>query len=54
MKKYSLKTKLGERIYRVVANNFDDALEKFSIIKNLPINILTMIFIVEEDKLNKA
>jgi hypothetical protein len=50
MKKFNLKTKLGEKIFSIEANDFDEALENFSIIKNLPISELSKIFIVEEDK----
>ena len=47
MKKFNLKTKLGEKIFSIRANDFDEALENFSIIKNLPISALSEIFIIE-------
>ena len=52
MKKFNLKSKLGEKIFSIAANDFDEALENFSTIKNLPISELSKIFIVEEDKKN--
>lgn len=49
MKKFSLKTNLGEKIFSINANDFDEALERFAIIKNLPISVLSTIFIVEQE-----
>lgn len=49
MKKFSLKTNLGEKIFSINANDFEEALEGFALIKNLPINVLSTIFIVEQE-----
>ena len=49
MKKYSLKTKLGERIVSVEANDIEEAYDKLEVVKNLPINSILNIFNVEED-----
>jgi hypothetical protein len=49
MKKFSMKTKLGERIFSIEANNLEEAYKKFQFFKKLPINLILEIFIVEED-----
>jgi hypothetical protein len=48
MKKFSMKTKLGERIFSVEAHDLEEAYEKFQFFKKLPINLILEIFIVEE------
>lgn len=47
MKKYALKTKLGEKIALTEAHDLEEAQEKFSIIKVLGVIQLLSIFIVE-------
>jgi len=47
MKKYALKTKLGESIALTNAENLEEAQVKFSIIKALDVFQLLTIFIVE-------
>jgi hypothetical protein len=47
MKKYTLKTKMGEKIAYTNAEDLFEAQEKFSRIKVLPITELLLIFIVE-------
>jgi len=47
MKRYALKTKLGEKIALTDAHDLSEAHENFSIIKVLGINSLLEIFIVE-------
>lgn len=49
MKKFNLKTKLGEKIFSINAYDINEAEETFSNIKNLPISVLLEIFIVEEE-----
>jgi hypothetical protein len=49
MKKFSLKTKLGERLYSVDAHDIIEAREKFAVIKKLGISDLLLIFIVEQE-----
>lgn len=48
MKKFVLKSKLGEIIALKYANDLDDANKLFALIKNLKINDLLRIFIIEE------
>lgn len=48
MKKYTLKTNIGEPISYTFANSIEEAQNFFSKIKNLKINKLLEIFIVEE------
>jgi hypothetical protein len=47
MKKYTLKTKLGEKIAYTEAHSLFEAQENFSKIKVLGLNHLLLIFIVE-------
>lgn len=49
MKKFNLKTKSGETVHSVKAEDVIEARKIFSIIKKIEINDLLMIFIVEED-----
>ena len=48
MNRYALKTTCGEKINDTLANSYDEAVQFFSILKNLKINDLINIFIVEE------
>ena len=50
MKKFNLKTKLGEKIFSINAHDIEEAEQTFSNFKNPPISVLLEIFIVEEDK----
>jgi hypothetical protein len=52
MKKYVLKTKLGETINHTFTNSIEEAQTYFSKIKYLDVNQLLKIFIVEEVVLN--
>lgn len=47
MKKFTLKTKLGEKIAYTEAHDIIEAQENFSKIKVLGLNVLLMLFIVE-------
>ena len=49
MKKFSMKTKRGERIFSIEANDLEEAHKKFQFFKKLPMNLILEIFIVEED-----
>lgn len=49
MKKFSLKTKLGERVHTVTAGDIFEAQEKFAAIKKLGLSDLLLIFIVEQE-----
>jgi hypothetical protein len=49
MEKYTLKTKLGDKVFTLEAFNIENAEEKFSARKNLSITALLEIFIVEAD-----
>ena len=49
MKKFSLKTKLGERIVSVEANDLEEAYDKLEVVKKLPIKSILDIFIIEQD-----
>lgn len=49
MKKFSLKTKFGERVHSVTAGSLYEAQEKFAAIKKLGLSDLLLIFIVEQE-----
>lgn len=51
MNKFALKTKNGERIAAIVAENIDDAIELFADKKQLKKTDLLEIFIVEKEEL---
>jgi hypothetical protein len=44
-----MKTKLGERIFSIEANDLEEAYDKFEFLKKLPIKAILEIFIVEQD-----
>ena len=48
MKKYGLFTKNGERINYLYANDINEALIKFSMIKKLPEKIILELFLIEK------
>jgi hypothetical protein len=48
MKKYALKTKDGESIYKIDANNLFEAVERFSILKQMNTETLLKLFVIDQ------
>lgn len=48
MRNYALKTKDGEAIYRITANNLFEAVEKFSVLKNMDTETLLKLFVIDQ------
>lgn len=48
MKKYALKTKDGEAIYKIDASNLFEAVERFSILKKMDTETLLKLFVIDQ------
>lgn len=48
MKKYALKTKDGEAIYKIEAKNLFEAVEKFSSMKKMDTETLLKLFVIDQ------
>jgi hypothetical protein len=48
MKKYLLKTKDGESIHKIDANDLFEAVERFSIIKQMDTETLLKLFVIDQ------